>query len=270
MKMRSVNLLKHTYNAFLSLVMVFYGFISGVHAQLKIRDQSMVNQQERMVFKSWDREKFTPAPGFLGLNPYYWLTWGLHPNYPKTDLRPLSPSGPETIRLGLSANMQRVDRDYELGSDTLNNVALDQITSYSGLLSNADPLWVLYYSKEMKALTAQHNVDPLAGLSPEVARQLVREGSYDWYISQRDQLAERLEGSRRTNQDRGSRILSYHRLLLEYRKLLGIWSGKTAGAARMIRLKGVKARIRQLHVPESASPQSDNEVAKKILAQRKY
>ena len=74
-------------------------------AQKQIRDESIVNQQERMVFKQWDRKKFTPTSGFLGLNPYYWLTWGLHPNYPKTDLRPLAPGGVQSLRLASVTGM---------------------------------------------------------------------------------------------------------------------------------------------------------------------
>ncbi|WP_230383744.1 zincin-like metallopeptidase domain-containing protein [Pedobacter endophyticus] len=53
--------------------------------QKKITDKHITYQQERMVFKQWDAGKFTPKSGFLGLNPEYWITWALHPNYPKTD-----------------------------------------------------------------------------------------------------------------------------------------------------------------------------------------
>ena len=191
-------------------------------AQTRIRDESMVNQQERMVFKSWDRAKFTPTSGFLGLNPYYWLTWGLHPNYPKTDLRPLAATGHETIRMGLEAGMQSADKDMELGSDTIRNLALDQISGHAGLFSDADPLWLLYYSGQFRPVTNPDRVDILSGLSASVKAQLISEGSYGWYKDQVVMLAERLEGSRRTNQDRGSRILSYQRLLLEFRKIQGI------------------------------------------------
>ncbi|RZM19717.1 MAG: hypothetical protein EOO88_37285, partial [Pedobacter sp.] len=131
-------------------VMVLFSFAVG---QTRIRDESMVNQQERMVFKYWDRAKFTPTSGFLGLNPYYWLTWGLHPNYPKTDLRPLSATGHETIRMGLEAGMQSADKNMELDSDTIRNVALDQISGHAGLFSDADPLWLLYYSGQFRPVT---------------------------------------------------------------------------------------------------------------------
>ncbi len=33
----------------------------------RLTDQHIVNQQERMVFKQWDKKKFTPTKGFLGI-----------------------------------------------------------------------------------------------------------------------------------------------------------------------------------------------------------
>ncbi|WP_316848955.1 hypothetical protein [Pedobacter agri] len=242
----------------------------GAMAQTKIRDESMINQQERMVFKSWDRSKFTPTSGFLGLNPYYWLTWGLHPNYPKTDLRPLSVSGHETIRLGLEAGMQSADKNMELGSDTIRNVALDQISAHSGLFSDADPLWLLYYAAQFRPVTDPDWVDVLSGLSPSVKAKLISEGSYRWYNDQVAMLAERLEGSRRTNQDRGSRIVSYQRLLLEFRKIQGIWTFKRASAEKMMRLSAAKSRVSSGNGTSLPVSNSDVEVAKKVLSERKF
>ena len=72
-------------------------------------DKHIVNQQERMVFKQWDRDKFTPKRGFLSLNYQYWITWALHPRYPRTDRRPLSLSGPQTLRLLLVSAMKRTE-----------------------------------------------------------------------------------------------------------------------------------------------------------------
>ena len=73
-------------------------------AQSEVKDQAVINQEQRMVFQQWDQNKFKPSPGFLSLNPYYWLVWGLfHPGYHKTDLRPLSANGPQTQRIAFLA-----------------------------------------------------------------------------------------------------------------------------------------------------------------------
>src|SRR3546814_7380321 len=81
-------------------------------AQLPIYDKHIVHQQERMVYKGWDRDKFTPKKGFLGLNPAYWLTWAWHPDYPDKDRRPLGPSGMQTHRLALVLAMQQRSEEH--------------------------------------------------------------------------------------------------------------------------------------------------------------
>ena len=56
----------------LNILLMLSGY---AFSQIPIRDIHIANQQERMVFKQWDKSKFTPSKGFLGLNPLYWLTW---------------------------------------------------------------------------------------------------------------------------------------------------------------------------------------------------
>lgn len=137
-------------------------------AQKSIEDKAMRYQQERMVFKQWDKNKFEPGSGFLGLNPYYWLTWGLHPNYPDTDRRPLSGSGPQTQRLAMVGVMNSTSSAYRLESDTLRNTALLEINNQSGAVSAADPLWILYYSKELRPALEYSDaaiLSPLTGIA---------------------------------------------------------------------------------------------------------
>jgi hypothetical protein len=240
-------------------------------AQKSIRDESMVNQQERMVFKQWDRSKFTPTSGWLGINPYYWLTWGLHPNYPKTDLRPLAGAGPQLQRLSLSGLQKDADRSYELHSDSLGNVAKEEILGHSGLLSAADPLWLLYYSRQLTPVTDFDPLLAMEGLSAAIKAKLISEGSYEWYNGEMKVLAERLDMTRKSNQDRGARILSYHGMLMEYRKLMGIWSTRVSTAGRFIsqgllqkKLKAQETRI------EKWTEDSDVEIAREVLRSRKY
>src|ERR1700712_1969396 len=129
----------------ISLMAILFFFSVRASAQEEVKDNAVINQSQRMVFQQWDQNKFYPKPGFLSLNPYYWLVWGLFdPNYHKTDLRPLSANGPQTQRLALVSAMNGVDNHYKLQSDTVRTTALSQIASQSGLLSDADPLWLLY------------------------------------------------------------------------------------------------------------------------------
>ncbi|RBQ08965.1 hypothetical protein [Pedobacter miscanthi] len=240
-------------------------------AQKSIRDESMVNQQERMVFKQWDRSKFTPTSGWLGINPYYWLTWGLHPNYPKTDLRPLGGAGPQLQRLALTGLQRDADRSYELHSDSLGNVATEEILGHSGLLSSADPLWILYYGRQLRPVTDFDPMLALNGLPAGTKAKLISEGSYDWYKGEMDILAERLDLTRKSNQDRGARILSYHGMLMDYRKLMGIWSTRISTAGRFISQERIRNKLKAQQTRiEKWNENSDVEIAREVLRNRKY
>ncbi|RZL97893.1 MAG: hypothetical protein EOO88_61960 [Pedobacter sp.] len=122
---------------YLTALLLLVLAVPQVYGQKTIRDNAIRYQQERMVFKQWDRNKFVPEPGFLHLNPMYWLTWGLHPNYPKTDLRPLGPYGPQTQRMGMVLSMQQSSNAYKLHADTLRSVALTEISNYAGAITQA-------------------------------------------------------------------------------------------------------------------------------------
>ena len=111
---------------FLSLLCLLI-YTSGF-AQVPINDEAFRYQEQRMVFQQWDQNKFKPGKGFLDLNPYYWLVWGLfYPNYHKTDLRPLSATGPQTQRLALVGTQSSTDNSYKQNSDTVRNTALSAV-----------------------------------------------------------------------------------------------------------------------------------------------
>lgn len=240
-------------------------------AQMPIKDEAVRYQQERMVFKQWDQNKFKPGSGFLGLSPYYWLTWGLMPGYKKKDLRPLGPSGPQTQRLALVGTMNGTDNSYKLHADTLRNSALSEAAYQEGLLSATDPLWNLYYSKELRLVEEHPNPGMLGKLSPVIRRQVISEGMFDWYKRELDMLKERLDAARSTDMDRGSRIMAYHRLLLAYRALAATWATRTATAAMNLKLTDGRARAVSGKVTIDAwTPQSDIRIANKVLADRKY
>jgi hypothetical protein len=238
-----------------------------VFAQVPINDEALRYQQQRMVFQQWDQNKFKPTSGFLGLNPYYWLVWGWpYPNYHKTDLRPLSASGPQTQRLALVAAMNNTDGKYKLQSDTVRNTALSQIASQSGLISDADPLWLLYYNGEFKQLLDNSMTSILGGLSPQVSAKLVSEGTYSWYKNELDMLKERVEGAHSANMDRGDRILAYYRMLKEYRKLTGVWAIRTSSAQMTLNMAAQQQRLKNGQVTTTDwTPHTDIEIANKVL-----
>jgi hypothetical protein len=242
-------------------------WISHCLAQSVVQDQSIRYQQERMVYLQWDQNKFTPKAGFLSLNPYYWLTWGLfYPNYHKTDLRPLSTTGPQTQRLALVGALNSTDNKYKLQSDTVRNTALSEIANESGLVSDADPLWLLYYKNQLSPVLNNSAATILAGLSPQVSGKLVSEGLYSWYKNELDMLKQRVEAAHSTNMDRGARILAYHRYLLEYRRLAGVWTIRTASAQSTITMAAQANELKTNHVNvPDWTPRADIDIANKVL-----
>ncbi|WP_214070043.1 hypothetical protein [Mucilaginibacter sp. dw_454] len=246
--------------------------ICRAFAQQIINDEAVRYQEERMVFKQWDQDKFLPKKGFLSLNPYYWLTWGLfEPNYHKTDLRPLSATGPQTQRLALVGTMNSVDNDYKLHSDTVRNTALTSMAEQSGLVAGADPLWLLYYSKVLAPVTNFNDATTLASLPNNVRSAVVSEGIYDWYRQEMAMLKERVNGARTADMDRGSRIMAYYRYLKEYRTLLATWANRVATASKNLAM--VKRQQQGKNNPAGGlvwTPQTDVQIAQKVLTDRKY
>lgn len=246
--------------------------LSRANAQEEINDNAIIHQEQRMVFLQWDQNKFDPKAGFLSLNPYYWLVWGLfYPNYHKTDLRPLSATGPQTQRLALVAAQNSIDNKYKLQSDTVRNTALSQIASQSGLLSDADPLWLLYYNQQFQPLLNYSAASLLGPLSPNVSAKMVSEGTYNWYTNELSMLKQRLNGARTTDMDRGSRIMAYYRMLKEYQRLAGVWNIRISAAQKDIQMTTQQQHIKSASVnPGPWSPQTDLQIANKVLLHANY
>lgn len=254
----------------IGLALLLAGISLSLHAQRPIRDKHVTHQQERMVFKQWSKSKFTPTGGWLGLNPNYLLTWVWHPNYPKKDLRPLSAAGPQTQRLLLVAAMQNTENAYKLHADTLRNTALSEAVNYIGIGSAADPLWLLYYQQEFNPLISQQDEQVLAGTGPQVRDYLIRTGVLDWYLEESQALAERLEEARSTTVDRGSRIIAYHRMLEEYRKLLATWEVGKQRAKLYLSLTGTRDKVKSGGQPIAPKPgRTDRQIADEILSKSK-
>jgi hypothetical protein len=248
--------------SFMLLLLVRQGF-----SQTTAQDKAVRYQQERMVYLQWDKNKFEPKAGFLSLNPYYWLTWGLfHPSYHKKDLRPLSASGPQTQRLALVGAMNTTDNKYKLQSDTVRNTALSEIANQSGLISGLDPLWRLYYSKELAPVLDHSDDELLAPLSQPVRTAVISGGVLTWYETELTSLKERIEGAHSADMDRGARILAYHRYLMEYRRLAGVWAIRISSAQATIDMTARQQKLKAGQITVNDwTPQTDIQIARDVL-----
>lgn len=238
--------------------------------QMAIYDKAIEAQQERMVFKQWDEDKFYPKPNrVLGIptNPLWYSTWALHPNYPDLDRRPLSASGEQTQRLGLAAAMQISSDYYKAHADTVKNLANAEMARISGALSSTDPLYQLYYKKELKPLEDPTS-DAFDGVHPELVSYMTSHGAYQWYLENMNSLAERYGFAKSLDMERGQRILMYHRLMLEMREVRKKWQYKLDMSANMLAYRNLQARKFNGEIVLS-NPTDEVERAKKIANETK-
>ncbi|MGY4539968.1 hypothetical protein ACVW0P_004409, partial [Mucilaginibacter sp. UYNi724] len=153
-------------------------------------------------------------------------------------------------------------RCYRSPANCLVNLPRNQVVNIPGIST----LWLLYYGNELKPVLENSMVSILAGLSPQVTEKLVNEGLYAWYKNALDRLKERVQGARSADMDRGSRILAYHRLLMEYRKLAGVWAIRTSSAQTTLDMTKRQQALKngQALVPVW-TPHADVEIANKVL-----
>lgn len=251
-------------------ILIFFSAISLCWGQVPIHDRAIVAQQERMVFKEWNRDQFFPKPyRLLGIptNPLWYSTWALHPNYRDLDRRPLSPRGEQTQRLGLAAAMQISSNYYKQQSDTVRNLALTEMARISGALSATDPLYQLYYKKELMPLE-----DPTSsafqGAAPEIVAYMTAHGAYQWYLNNMNSLSERYEFAKSLDMERGQRILMYHRIMLEMREVLKKWQYRLDMSSNMLAFRKLHQRKTNGDILIS-NPTNEEDRAKKIANQTK-
>src|SRR5690606_33830662 len=166
------------------LILIYFLVSWDAAAQMAIHDRAIVAQQERMVYKEWDQDKFYPKPNrILGVPTIllWYMTWALHPNYPKTDRRPLSPHGEQTQRLALAAAMSITSDYYKKEADSILLASAKELTRISGAFSEVDPLYQLYYKKELKPLEKAGEEEAFKDVPLAVQAYLQETGAFAWY-----------------------------------------------------------------------------------------
>lgn len=214
-------------NQYKLLFIIFILTCSSTKAQKLITDPYITLQEKRMVYHSW--ADFRPSKGFLGLNPHYLLTWGILANLRNRryrngpDIRPLKPSGTQNLRYAsLVATGQEIEGFSEISSSLAINSS-EEYLHISGLIANVDPLWNLYYKRELSPLL-NYNGRPL-DTAPERAKETLKNSnSLHWYNEQMHILKERLEINLKEDINRGARIMGHHRILLDFIELQKKWT----------------------------------------------
>ena len=244
--------------------------IISSYAQKRITDKAIIHQQERMVYKQWDKDKFDPKWSWWKPNSWapYAMTWLLHPNYENTDRRPLKGGGEQTQRLALAAAMQVTSDYYKKQADTLRNTAIAEFTNYSSTIAFADPLYQMYYKKELRPLD---NIveNAFKNVSANVVLYMAESGAYNWYLTEMNSLLDRYNLAKSVDVDRGQRVLMYHRIMLEHRKLAESWSYKLDNAKMMLDYKEKLKNKRENKNFIIENPKTADERLNNVLERRK-
>jgi len=249
-------------------------------AQRIIKDPHITAQHERMVFKRWGN--FLPEKTswwYPTKRWHYERTWGFmawtsfkgdkskyqgYRNGP--DLRPLGPTGPQTQRMALNTVLVETSSAHKKHSDSLRNAALSEYANNSGLLSGIDPLWLLYYRRELGRLIAYSQGSAADGLSEREKQYLSETGVTDWFDDEMMRMQERLDAAHDADMDRGARILVYHRILKEYRNTLGRWNTQIEWAETLLDIRDSQNRTKTLEGTGFAvrSARNDGELMDRI------
>jgi hypothetical protein len=99
----------------------------------------------------------------------------------------------------------------------------------------------------------------------------VSDGLYSWYTNALSMLKQRLNGARTTDQDRGSRIMAYYRMLKEYQTLSSVWAIRISAAQSTLNMAKTQLQLHQSSVPISNwTPNTDVQIANKVLQNAQY
>src|SRR5690606_25948789 len=106
-----------------------------------------------------------------------------------------------------------------------------------GAISEVDPLWQLYYKRTLKDVKDYDLSVFINKLNAKQKMYMTETGVIKSFDESMLRLNERLNGAFNTTMERGSRIINYHRIYLEYEKLLNEWQHHTVWAETLLDLR---------------------------------
>lgn len=239
---------------FMFILLLVVSIVAVAQQVIRLKDPYITAQEERMVATRWGN--WLPRPKYiLGVqtNVHYMNTWGwLAPKDSRdykdgADIRPLGPTGQQTQRMILNEGLLNISNDYRMKSDSMAKTAKSELINNSGLFSGLDPLWVLYYKQELKYVTDYDRQSTLASLSANELNYLQQNGTIDWFDSEMSRMQERLKGAHNTDMDKGSRIMAYHRILIQYRQVFSKWNTHLNLAEQVLSLKNYHAKSKDIN-----------------------
>lgn len=197
----------------------------------RIKDPHIVGQEKRQVFQEWGDWQ-PKGKYFLGIqyNYHYTMVWGwLAPNRNKRykdgdDIRPLSVTGLQNQRYATTLIQEdRTDKILK-HAEVTHDETFDEYMHISALGVEADPLYILYYKRELRDCESLvgfsgSNVFRKLGMTNETFKTNQRYGILETLKVDAEKLEAKYKMARSADMPRGKRILLYHECLLDLRKM---------------------------------------------------
>jgi hypothetical protein len=230
------------------------------YSQTPIRDTHILNQERRDTNTSWGNFQPNPNYNFFGIqtNIHYTFTWGWfapsqNEDYREgPDIRPYKPGGKGWTTWSNYNNSRTFTGMMKDDSEIIGENAEQELAYNTGLTFATDPLYILYYKDKLEPIRNWDSSNFINEIEDIIINSIVNEvgltvpernqlifkvtssGITQGYIDHMDILKERFDMSTTLNMGRGKRIISYHELMLDYRKLNNGFIKKLQLHARMM------------------------------------
>lgn len=211
-------------------ICIFLATVVNLNAQFIMNDPSIVAQERRQVFAGWGNWKPDPKY-FLGVqtNFAYSMVWGnWAPSRNKAykrgnDIRPLSPTGLQWQRYSQISLMEAETKKIEIATNEWKEEENNEFLHQTNTIAVADPLYLVYYKPNLKTLVNFPVDSPFYidwGFSkPKAFKNAVDFGMIAHYREMILELQDKYEVAQNVNVARGKRLLMYHDVFIEWRKM---------------------------------------------------
>lgn len=238
----------------------FILLVGTLHSQTikRIKDPHIVGQEKRQVFQEWGDWQ-PEGKYFLGIqyNWNYTMVWGwAAPDRNKRykdgdDIRPLSLTGLQNQRYATTLVQEdRTDKILK-HAEVTHDETFDEYMHISSLGVQADPLYILYYKRELKPcenLVGFGGQNPFRnlGMTQETFKNNQRYGILETLKIDAEKLEAKYEMAKSVDMPRGKRILLYHECLLDLRKMKKYVDYLNRQSANRIKAQQRLAKLEQM------------------------
>lgn len=213
-------------------IFLFAGLFASLNVlpQMRMNDPSIVAQEKRQVYARWG--DWRPYPKyFLGVQTNFaygqiWGNWAPRRNkrYKNgEDIRPLKPDGLQWQRYSQIALMENQTDEMMQHVDKQKEIEQGELLNKTHITAVADPLYLVYYKPNLKSLVNWNVYSPFYvdwGFTNQKAFQQAQQyGMIDQFREDILELKDKYEVAQGVDVGRGQRLLMYHEVFLQWRKL---------------------------------------------------